>query len=62
MTRINRKDQGWNRTTISVTLPAECMIAINKFQAQTGNNRSLAIEYIILDWKRTMQAQKEARQ
>jgi len=62
MTRRNRRTQGDNRSTISVTLPQECIIALNRYSQQTGNNRSLALEYIIIDWKRIMQDQKEARQ
>jgi hypothetical protein len=27
-----------------------------------GNNRSLALEYIIKDWERARQAEREARQ
>ena len=62
MTRRNRRTQGDNRSTISVTLPQECIIALNRYSQLTGNNRSLALEYIIIDWKRIMQDQKEARQ
>jgi len=37
-------------------------MALDKYMKQTGNNRSLALEYIIKDWEQIMRAQKEARQ
>jgi len=49
-------------TTITVSLPVGCIVTLDKYMKQTGNNRSLALEYIIDDWKRFMRAQKEARQ
>lgn len=61
MARINRIRQNENRSTISVSLPQECIIALNNYAERVGSNRSLALEYIIRDWKRIMQAQKEAR-
>jgi hypothetical protein len=62
MTRINRRVQGATRNTISVTLPHDCIITLNRAMNRYGNNRSLALEYIIKDWERTRQAEREARQ
>tara|TARA_R110000751_G_scaffold181713_2_gene288348 strand:+ start:659 stop:970 length:312 start_codon:yes stop_codon:yes gene_type:complete len=62
MTRINRRVQGATRNTISVTLPHECIIILNRAMNRYGNNRSLALEYIIKDWERARQAEREARQ
>jgi len=56
MTRINRRVQGATRNTISVTLPHECIIILNRAMNSYGNNRSLALEYIIKDWDRAKQA------
>jgi len=62
MTRINRRVQGATRNTISVTLPHECIIILQRAMNKYGNNRSLAVEYIIKDWDRAKQAAREARQ
>jgi len=62
MTRINRRVQGATRNTISVTLPHDCIIILNRAMNRYGNNRSLALEYIIKDWERAIQAKREARQ
>jgi hypothetical protein len=62
MTRINRRVQGVSRNTISVTLPNACINTLNRAMSKYGNNRSLALEYIIQDWERTRQAEREARQ
>ena len=62
MTRINRRVQGATRNTISVTLPHECIIILQRAMNTYGNNRSLALEYIIKDWDRAKQAAREARQ
>jgi hypothetical protein len=62
MTRINRRVQGATRNTISVTLPHDCIIVLNRAMKRYGNNRSLALEYIIKDWERAIQAKREARQ
>jgi metal-responsive CopG/Arc/MetJ family transcriptional regulator len=62
MTRINRRIQGESRNTISVTLPHDCVIILNRAMNRYGNNRSLAVEYIIKDWERARQAEREARQ
>lgn len=62
MARINRRVQGATRNTISVTLPHDCVIILNRAMNRYGNNRSLALEYIIKDWERTRQAEREARQ
>ena len=58
MGRKNRRTQGGNNSTISVVLPQECIIALNRYMKTTGWNRSLALEYIIKDWERIMQAQR----
>ena len=62
MTRRNRRTRGAYMTTVTISLPTECILAVDRYAKQTGNNRSLALEYIIQDWKKFMQAQKEARQ
>ena len=62
MTRINRRIQGESRNTISVTLPHDCVIILNRAMNRYGNNRSLAVEYIIKDWERARQAEREVRQ
>jgi hypothetical protein len=62
MARINRRVQGATRNTISVVLPHECMITLNRAMLRYGNNRSLTLEYIIKDWERARQAEREARQ
>jgi len=62
MARVNRRVQGATRNTISVTLPHECIIILNRAMNRYGNNRSLALEYIIKDWDRAKQAAREARQ
>jgi len=61
MVRKNRTTKGGYMTTITVSLPVGCIVTLDKYMKQTGNNRSLALEYIIEDWKRFMRAQ-EARQ
>jgi len=61
MGRKNRRAQGGNNSTISVVLPQECIIALNRYTRQTGYNRSLALEYIIKDWERMMQAQRRKK-
>jgi len=48
--------------TITVSLPIGHIITLDNRAKQTGNNRSLALEYMISDWKRIMQDQKEAKQ
>jgi len=62
MARINRRVQGATRNTISVTLPHDCIIVLNRAMHRYGNNRSLALEYIIKDWERARQAEREARE
>jgi len=62
MARINRRVQGATRNTISVTLPHDCIITLNRAMHRYGNNRSLALEYIIKDWERARQAEREAKQ
>jgi len=62
MTRINRRVQGATRNTISVTLPHECIIILNRAMSRYGNNRSLALEYIIKDWDRAIQAARRPKE
>jgi len=62
MTRINRRVQGATRNTISVTLPHECVIILNRAMHRYGNNRSLALEYIIKDWDRAKQAERKPKE
>jgi hypothetical protein len=62
MARINRRTRGDYMVTITVSLPIGHIITLDKRAKQTGNNRSLALEYMISDWKRIMQDQKEAKQ
>ena len=62
MTRINRRVQGATRNTISVTLPHECIIILQRHTTRIGNNRSLALEYIIKDWERTRQAERKPKE
>ena len=45
--------------TISVNLPVEVIMMIDRYKKQTGNNRSLAVEYIVRDWKRAMDKQRK---
>jgi len=47
---------------ISCTLPVECIATLDRYKKTTGNNRSLALEYIIRDWERMTRAAKEAKQ
>jgi len=48
--------------TISCNLPIECIATLDRYKKTTGNNRSLALEYIIRDWERMInQQKKEAR-
>ena len=61
-TRTNRRFQLENMSTISVILPAECIITVNNYAEKTGSNRSLALEYIIRDWKRMMQKERELQE
>ena len=62
MARINRRVQGATRNTISVTLPHDCIIILNRAMNRYGNNRSLAVEYIIKDWERTRQAERKVKE
>jgi len=62
MPRINRRTRGDYMATITVSLPIGHIITLDNRAKQTGNNRSLALEYMISDWKRIMQDQKEAKQ
>lgn len=62
MTRINRRIQGDTRSTISVTLPHDCVIILQRAMNRYGNNRSLAVEYIIKDWDRAKQAERKPKE
>jgi len=62
MARINRRVQGATRNTISVTLPHDCIIILNRAMNRYGNNRSLALEYIIKDWERARQAERQPKE
>jgi len=62
MARINRRTRGDYMVTITVSLPIGHIITLDKRAKQLGNNRSLALEYMISDWKRIMQEQKEVKQ
>lgn len=61
MGRKNRRHQLGNKSTISVVLPQECIITLNRYTKQTGENRSLALEYIIKDWDKIMQSQRSKK-
>ena len=62
MARINRRVQGATRNTISVTLPHDCIITLNRVMHRYGNNRSLTLEYIIKDWERARQADRQPKE
>jgi len=47
-------------TTISVSLSAMSMAAINKMMVKTSGNRSAAIDTIIKAWKREQDSKDEA--
>ena len=62
MARYKRTDGMHYMGNISCTLPVECIATLDRYKKTTGNNRSLALEYIIRDWERIMEQQKkEAR-
>ena len=63
MTRYKRKDNSSYNVTISVNLPIDCILVVDKYKKNnTGNNRSLALEYIIRDWERVMIANRRDKQ
>ena len=63
MARYKRKDNSSYYITVSVNLPVDCLIAIDRYKKNNaGNNRSLALEYIIRDWKRIMDQERELKQ
>ena len=47
-------------TTISVSLSAMSMAAINKMMVKTSGNRSAAVDTIIKAWKRDEDAKEKA--
>jgi len=47
--RLSRK--GIRTQTVTIALPLECMLWIEKFQLSTGGNRSATIEKMIRAWK-----------
>ena len=59
MPRYKRKGDHHYMGTISVNLPVEVIMMIDRYKKQTGNNRSLAVEYIVRDWKRAMDKQRK---
>lgn len=62
MSRYKRTDGLHYMGMISCTLPVECIATLDRYKKTTGNNRSLALEYIIRDWERMTRAAKEAKQ
>jgi len=59
MSRKNRTTRE-NMTTLSVSLTAMSMAAINKMMVKTSGNRSAAVDTIIRAWKRDQDSQADA--
>jgi hypothetical protein len=60
MGRKNRTDDILT-STISVSLPMDCVIIVNKYTKEHDGNRSATISHIIRDWKRTVDSEKRER-
>jgi len=60
MERKNRTD-GLLTQTISVALPVDCIIIVNKYLNDHSGNRSATISHIIRDWKRSIDNERRLR-
>ncbi len=61
MPRYKRTGDKHYYGTISVNLPVEVIMMIDRYKKQTGDNRSLAMEYIVRDWQRFMDEQRREK-
>ena len=59
MARYKRTGDKHYYGTISVNLPVEVIMMIDRYKKRTGNNRSLAVEYIVRDWKRFIEDKQQ---
>ena len=61
MPRYKRTGDKHYYGTISVNLPVEVIHYIDRYKERCGDNRSLALEYIVRDWKRFIEDKQQER-